>query len=466
MNFKTLLFSALLILVCACSTPEKKRITILYTVDEHGWMNANENADGAAGMMALWKEKENYTLESDSFLVLSGGDMWTGSSVSTLFKGQSMYQVMQAMGYDAVALGNHEFDFSIDTLIARSDRSSFPYLAANIENEKGEVPCFVQPWHLIEVNGLSVGILGLANLETPQTSSATAVKGLSFSPYEEAIAKYVPEMKENGAEVVLIVGHICKAEMESLTSLAVEYDIPLITGGHCHEPVLEMKDSVLLIETAPFLISYIKVLLEYDKRTKDSRIISYEAVANKSEDRDSEINSLVTKWQDKADETLNVGIGFTKKGIIKKSELMGQLITTSWLMQVASCDIAITNAGGIRQDINAGEITYGTVLGLLPFNNEILRLKVSGKEMNDFVRRLPQLREDYVWGGMTPNDKYDDTKEYTLLTTDFLYALAETHFQSYDEVPYHTGLNYRDPIMVYVESLKTSEKKPLESFFK
>lgn len=466
MNFKTLLLSALLIFVSACTTPEKKRITILYTADEHGWMNDNEQADGAAGMMALWKNQEHYTLTSDSFLVISGGDMWTGSSVSTLFKGQSMHQVMQAMGYDAAALGNHEFDFSLDTLIARSDRSSFPYLAANIQNEKGGVPSFVKPWCITEHNGVHVGILGLANLETPQTSSPIALKGLSFSSYEKAINKYVPELKNNGADVVLIVGHICKAEMEKLTPLAEAYGIPLITGGHCHQPVLEMQDSVLLIETEPFLRSYIKVELEYDEATKESRVISYQSVANNTASRDEVIDSLVMVWQDKANKTLDVAIGFTSKGIVKKSDLMHQLVTMSWLQMVAHSDIAITNVGGIRQDIDAGEITYGTILGLLPFNNEILRLSVSGKDMNDFAQRLSQMREDYVWGGMGPDAKYDDAKTYTLLTTDFLYALTETNFQQYDEDPYHTGLNYRDPVISYVESLKTSETKPLESFFK
>ena len=337
-----------------CRT-RKKRVTILYTADEHGWFVESPNADGAAGMMQIWKEKEGFSHEADSFLVLSGGDMWMGASASTWFKGQSMFEIMNVMGYDAVAVGNHEFDFSLDTLKARAERSPFPYLAANIIDENGEVPSFLKPYYIVEANGVKVGLLGLANVETPFSTLPDAVKGLKFAPYDEIIKKYVPEIKKNGADVVIVLGHICKTEMLGLTALAAELNIPLITGGHCHDEFVQEQDGVLMIETLPFLTSYIKVVMEYDSKTKKTSILSYEIVKNMTETRDDKIGNLVEKWKNEANLSLSLPIGHTDKVIQQWSQPMYDLIMKSWILHFPDADLFITNQGSIRQNIEKGD---------------------------------------------------------------------------------------------------------------
>jgi 5'-nucleotidase/UDP-sugar diphosphatase len=466
MKLRLILLLAIISLLASCSNAEKKRITLFYTADEHGWFNDNEKADGAAAMMYLWKEKENYSLEADSFLVISGGDNWTGSSVSTWFKGQSMFKVMQALGYDVAALGNHEFDFTLDTLKARAKASSFPYVAANIKNKKGETPCFMKPWKIVEANGLKVGLLGLSNLETPNTTNPTAVKNLTFTPYAEAIKHYVPELKAQGAQVIIIVGHICKEEMQALTPLAASYGIPLITGGHCHQQVLEKKDEVLMIESQAYLQSYVKVVIEYDPINETSKAISYEVIPNISEQKDVEIEAIIKAWEQKADKSLKDIVGYTQNTISKNSEMMHDLLMKSWMNSFAHTDIAITNTGGIRQDIEAGNITMADILGLLPFNNELVKLNVSGKDLNAFIQRIPTMKETYVWGGMSAESHFDNDKHYTLLTTDFLYALEETQFKVYDPKPYLSGMLYRAPVIQWLRTLKTGKENPLEGYLK
>jgi len=123
-------------------------LTILYTNDEHGWMEPTERYGGAAGMMGLWKEKEGYT-EDGPFLVLSGGDMWTGPAISTWTHGESMTAVLNAMGYDAAAIGNHEFDWKIDGIKERANQAEFPFLSANIkEKETGDQADWAQPYRI------------------------------------------------------------------------------------------------------------------------------------------------------------------------------------------------------------------------------------------------------------------------------------------------------------------------------
>ncbi|MFC2152032.1 hypothetical protein ACFLSE_05840, partial [Bacteroidota bacterium] len=97
------------------STDSLIHLTIFYTNDEHGWFQPINDLDGAAGLTGLWKNREGYD-GSENFLILSGGDMWTGAAASTWFQGESMVEVMNTMEYDAAAIGNHEFDFKVEGL--------------------------------------------------------------------------------------------------------------------------------------------------------------------------------------------------------------------------------------------------------------------------------------------------------------------------------------------------------------
>lgn len=466
MKIKQLILLTITLLLVACGTPDKKRITIFYTADEHGWLNDNEKADGAAALMHLWKTRENYSLEADSFLVISGGDMWTGSSVSTWFKGQSMMEVMNALGYDVAALGNHEFDFSLDTLIRRSQQSDFPFLAANVTKDDGTVPYIIKPYTILEANGVNVGIIGLSNIETPNTASPEAVKSLNFTAYAAAVKKYAPIVKKEGADVVLIVGHICEHEMEALAPIAQELNIPLITGGHCHNEVLKMHDGVLLIESHPYLTSYIKVVLEYDSKSKETAILTSEVVANTSENVDQEIATLVKKWEDKADKVLDIPIGYTKEGIKLGTKEMAKITTESWLQTIDGADVVIVNAGGIRQNIDTGKITMGTILGLLPFNNQIVRMQFTASELKSFLDKQPTLAETYVTAGIEKGSEIEEGETYTVLTTDFLYSLEETQFKAYDPNPYYEGIIYREPSIQWIRSLNTNKNNPLENYLK
>ncbi len=141
-------------------------LTILYTNDEHGWMEETSSADGAAKLMGVWREQENYT-EDGSFLILSGGDNWTGPAISTWFKGESMVDVMNSMGYAAAAIGNHEFDFTVAGLRERIEQADFPYLSANIRFKGSDsIPDFALPYTLLEVNDILIGLVGITTTST------------------------------------------------------------------------------------------------------------------------------------------------------------------------------------------------------------------------------------------------------------------------------------------------------------
>ncbi|MDF1546910.1 MAG: bifunctional UDP-sugar hydrolase/5'-nucleotidase [Bacteroidales bacterium] len=440
-------------------------LSIIYTNDEHGWMEPTENYAGAAGITGRWKARDAYGT-SDDFLVLSGGDLWTGPAISTWFEGESMTEVMNQMGYDAAAIGNHEFDFTVDVLNIRLQQMNFPFLAANIYEKGTEtVPSFAKPYIIKEVAGVKVGIIGLASQSTPHTSFPANVAAYEFTDYADAIEKYAPQVQNEGADFIIIVGHICIDEMQSLIPVAKKYNIPFIGGGHCHQSVLLESEGVVLAQTNGELREYIKIKLSYDEIKNNTSIVSKEKIANTGTEVDNDVENTVTFWQTKVNEALAENIGYCSSPIEQSAVAMGNLVCDSWFYTFPDADISITNSGGIRQDIEAGSITLETIVGLLPFNNSIIKLKLSGTELLDCI-------DGFLLGGMTTiggnfltdGSPIEADKEYTVLTTDYLYSISENNFSKYDTAPENTSVNYRQPLIDWIRSLNTDNLNPLNNY--
>lgn len=441
------------------------QLTIFYTNDEHGWFQKINDNDGAAGLMGLWKQKEGYD-HSENFLVLSGGDMWTGAASSTWFQGESMVQLMNALEYDASAIGNHEFDFSIDILKERLTEMNFPILAANLTyKDSDDIPDFVKPYIIKEVQGIQVGILGLASRSTPYTTFPDNVVDFQFTSYEDAINKYAPEMKNKGADVLIITSHLCEDELERISEVAYKNGITVMGGGHCHQKIAKIYNNVVLLGSGDNMMSYAKVKFTYNKNTSLSSGFSYEVVLNNQNVIDKEITKLVMVWDEKTNQILAEIIGYASEDIKERSPDMQNMICDSWLNSFPNADVAITNSGGIRQDIFKGNITMETMVGLLPFENTIYELELTGEQLLECV-------DGFLLGGMTNLEglKFKDGSEvkknklYTVLTTNYLYSQSEIKFAQYDDDPYNTGMHYRQPLIDWIKSLNTTIDNPLNNY--
>lgn len=469
---KILLFSLLIISFTACTNNSstssdevtKHKITIFYSNDEHGWMEPNDYYDGAPGLSGVWKELEGY--HKDSSLVLSGGDMWTGPAISTWMKGESMVDVMNTMGYSAAALGNHEFDFTVDELRKRVDEMKFPMLSANIlEKSTGNVPDFVKPYEIIEINNIRVGIIGLSTLSTPTSSKPENVKDYKFTAYNEAINKYAPEVKEKGADVIIIIGHISGKDMRSLAPTAKLNGIHFIGGGHSHESILEIYNDVLLVQSSSGMRKYTKVELNYDSSTKKATFSSYKMKQNNMHIYDKVTLSVVKKWQTETAKTLAVKIGYCSPYLARSSIGLRNMVVDSWFHTFPNADVAISNSGALRQNINEGKITVESIVSLLPFDNEILKLELTGKQLKECV-------ETYDLGGMNTiggyylmnSEKISDSKTYTVLVNDYIYSLPDAKFSEFDSTPEKTGVHYRQPVIDWIKSKNSNESNPINKY--
>jgi 2',3'-cyclic-nucleotide 2'-phosphodiesterase (5'-nucleotidase family) len=444
-----------------------RSLTILYTNDEHGWMEATEDSGGAAGLMGLWREKEGYT-QDGPFLILSGGDMWTGPVISTWFDGESMADVMNVMGYDAAAIGNHEFDFGLDGLRERATQSEFPFLSANIRDRTtGDIPDYFLPYVVEEVGGITVGLIGLTTLGTPQTTMPDNVAGFDFIPYRQTLEEVVPQARADGAELLVIVGHICSDEMRALAPTAAELGIAVIGGGHCNERVSSIVDRVALVEGGAHMEAYAKVELTFDTTT--DKVVSVEPSTNNNRGGapDQEVAAIVGRWRAEADKTLAHVIGYAENEIGTRSDAMFNMVTDAWLTAYPNADIALTNRGGFRQSIPAGEITLATIVGVLPFSNVLVDVELTGAQLIESIECC-----NPVVGGMTTVGGYelvdgtsiDPESAYHVLINDFMYAGGDDFkFKVYDPDAYNTGIDWRQPVMDWIISLKTSPDDPLDA---
>ena len=444
-----------------------KKILIYYTNDEHGWIEPNKNNDGAPGLMGSWTAKDDF-YNDGPFLILSGGDMWTGPAISTLSAGKSMVEVMNGLGYDAAAIGNHEFDFGIDTLRKRKSEMSFPLLAANIrEKTSGERADFAIPYIIKNINDVSIGIIGLTTQSVPTTTKPANVVDYNFTSYDNELTEIFPEIKDRGAELVLLIGHLCYNEMIELVPLAKKYGIALIGGGHCHQIIQEKHEGILLVQSGAHYDNYTRIELFFDDYADTLVSISSSLHENSDGNRDMSVEAIVTKWQTRLDGTLSEVIGYTAKDIDEKSNEMWNMITDSWLHVYPTAHIALTNTGGIRQSLPMGNITTEQIFGLLPFDNNILELKLSGKELLDCIMY------DIVFSGMkrtvegyilTDGQPLKDDSTYTVLTNDYLYSRPDLNYQKYDEDPYDTSIKYRQPLIDWLKSVNSTKDNPLNAY--
>ena len=448
-----------------------REITILYTNDEHGWMEGLQENAGAANLMGLWRTAEQYQPDGN-FLLLSGGDMWTGPAISTWFQGQSMAEVMNTMGYDAAAIGNHEFDFGLDVLKNRAAESEFPFLSANIRYKSdGTTPedLGIRPYTIVTVNDIQVGIIGLTTTRTPTTTNPVNVAGFDFIEYEAALREVVPQVKAAGAEMIVVPGHVCQTELEILAQDVADLGIHLLGGGHCNELLASEVNDIVLLEGGTGLASYAYATFQFDTVSDTVASVDYGVQSNNGGAADPEVEAIVMRWQEEADAELNRTIGYSEQGLVRQGQGMQSLITEAWLWAYPTADVAITNLGGMRADLPPGEITLANVVTVMPFENVIMELFLTGEQLEVLLKQDSAAvggvyRENFRWYLKAAGEELDPDAFYTVLVNDFMYAGGDDYalLAVYDPDGYNTAINWRQPVIDWIIAQDSSLDSPLD----
>ncbi|MFK7863659.1 MAG: bifunctional UDP-sugar hydrolase/5'-nucleotidase [Pseudohongiellaceae bacterium] len=450
---------------------EMAMFTVLYTNDEHGWMEGMEEGQGAANLFELWKEEEGFS-QDGAFLVLSGGDNWTGPAISTWVQGQSMVELMNAMDYDASAVGNHEFDFGLQDFSARAAQADFPYLSANtLWKETGEHPVDlgILPYTLTSVAGVNVAIIGLTTTSTPTTTMPSVVAPLAFTDYEVALRKVMPEIHAHNPDVLIVVSHVCMNELRPLALAVEDLDIALIGAGHCNELVAEKIGSTVVVGGGFHFSSYAKAQIQVNRVTEESQAVSFSTHQNKDSAADSALASIVSRWRDVSEETLSERLGFSEREWQRSSDELQQSIVDAWLEFDTTADIALTNGGGIRAPLAKGEISLGTIVAIMPFSNTIIATDLTGAEIAEVMAEATRpviagmRMEADQWVLDSTNAPLAESTHYRVLVNSFMYDGGDGYgkLARFDPEGFDTAVHYREPFVQWLKKIGSSVDQPL-----
>ncbi|SHJ92993.1 2',3'-cyclic-nucleotide 2'-phosphodiesterase/5'-or 3'-nucleotidase, 5'-nucleotidase family [Geosporobacter subterraneus DSM 17957] len=365
-----------------------KKIVILHTNDIHGRIESDNSTVMGLAKFSAWVKQQKE--ENPNTLVLDAGDIFHGLPIVTINKGESMAKIMDLIGYDAMTAGNHDFNYGYERLLELDQMTKFPVLGANVKKADGTT--LLTPYVIKEVNGVKIGIFGLATPETTYKTHPKNVEGLVFAdPVAEAKAM-VAELEEK-TDMIIFLSHLGMDEASVNTSTKVAQEvkgIDLIIDGHSHHVLQEGKMiGDTLIASAGEYSKYfgkVEVSLSGGKVTgKKASLVDFKALEELAADQ--EVESLITAIKTAQDKALSEVIGKAAVKLegarekVRTGETnLGNLITSA-MLNISGADVALTNGGGIRASIEAGDISLKSVVTVLPFGNIVVTRTVKGADI-------------------------------------------------------------------------------------
>ena len=409
------------------------KITIMHTNDHHGrfWKNRDGEYGMAARKTVIDGIRADVARQGGYSLLLDGGDVNTGVPESDLQDAVPDFKGMNLLGYDAMAVGNHEFDKPPQVLRMQRKLAKFPMLSANIYQGTERV---FDPYKLFNLGGVRVAVMGLTTEDTQRLTHPDNRKGMEFRPAIAEAAQLVPELQTR-ADVIIAathMGHYANGKHGSLAPGDVEMaravnGLNLIVGGHSQNTACMAAENVIdtayvpgaaclpdrqngtwivqahewgkYVGRADFeyrggefkLVKYVLIPINLKQRTTaadgSTRLTNYQTEITE----DSQMLEMLTPHQLFGQQQLLVNVGHANgkfegdRSVIRlKPTNLGVLIGKAMIEQVRA-DFAVVNSGGIRDSLPAGDITYKDVLTVQPFGNTVSVVELSGREAWDYL---------------------------------------------------------------------------------
>lgn len=443
------------------TTRDGTLLRVLATSDLHGqleprvWDWSQGRQVGGVAAMKPWLDSLAAACGCTS-VRLDAGDQMQGTALSNATFGRGTIDAMNNLGIDAAAIGNHEFDWSIDTLRARMREAKYPFLSANITTAGSARPDWATPWKLVTKNGIKIAVIGVTTTETPTATAARNVQGLVFGNDAEAIKRYLPEARA-AADYVIVVAHAgamcdssagggnmasCHGEIIDLAQQLDSGSVDLIVAGHTHLrvntvvhgiPIVEAQSSGRSIGIADFVRSGGRRQVRVQLVTPFADQVRPDVAMTDALNRQQQAVRNIT-------ERVVAHLRFPLKREGDEYGL-GRLIADAQ-RAAGHADVAIMNNGGIRADLPEGTINWGQVYQVQPFQNRLMRLTVKGSALQEALEQCVAGRDHMpdchiagveVWFDPRkdpgkriertrfPNGKaIEGGRDYTLVVSDFM----------------------------------------------
>ncbi len=464
--------------------PELKKIDILSVNDFHGNLKQEGSNPGAAKLAAYMTYYKNQN--PDGTVIVNAGDAFQGTPMSNLLFGAPVVDMMNKIGFDSMTVGNHEFDWGIEKVLETMKGANFPIVAANIY-QNGKPVSWAKPTQMIEKDGLKIGIVGLATVETSEAAHKKFVGMLEFKNAAIIAQKYVDELRKQGADIVFINSHL-PAEKSAENNISGELmdtaylvnGADAFVGGHSHKIITAVVNDKAVVEANYNGRNFGHITLYFDPSKKKVIHQTVEVVEVSKGTLDVKPNAEIAKMVDeqaaKLKPIFGVVIGKTTKGIVRdynNESAMGNL-TTDAMKATAKVQIAFTNAGGLRADIPAGDITVEQIFNVSPFDNTISTGAMTGKQIKALLEQSAKSKVGmlqvsglkWTYDSTKPEGKrvvsvsladgtaLVDGKSYTVATNDFLQVGGDA-FTVFKEVKWtNTYILVRDAMMDLIKQQK------------
>lgn len=451
MNKTGFVLLATLLLGTVASAAETLKIRVYHTNDIHGWIMPRPDKfqksrliGGGAALAALIAKDESPKL------VLDAGDWWQGTPEGSLTKGEAVADVFNAVGYDAIVIGNHEYDDGGDSLRALIAKMKMPVLSANTYGADNKPVPWVRSWIVKEVSGVKVGIFGLTTSNMLRLAFPKNILGLDFRREVDVARDAVKALKKQGATVIIAVTHIGlegeNQKFEGDQTLAREVPgIDLIVGGHSHTFLsrpIRGENGTLIVQAGHYLVKAGRVELEIDPRTK-TVVSSAGELLDLWPDRlgeDAEVKAIVARHAETVGKIFETVVATAPAMLGREPDRESAL--GSWMAdcyrETLGVDTALQNGGGIRAEIPAGPVTLREIFNVMPFDNALVKLTLKGSDLRKVLDhgvgmgriaqisgasveyRRPKPSGERLVAASVGGAPLDDAKLYTIASLDFL----------------------------------------------
>ncbi|MDF3829502.1 MULTISPECIES: bifunctional UDP-sugar hydrolase/5'-nucleotidase UshA [unclassified Pseudocitrobacter] len=424
------------------------KIKILHTNDHHGHFWRSEYGEyGLAAQKTLVDGiRKEVAAEGGSVLLLSGGDINTGVPESDLQDAEPDFRGMNLVGYDAMAVGNHEFDNPMSVLRQQEKWAKFPFLSANIYQKSTGERLF-KPWAIFKRQDLKIAVLGLTTDDTARIGNPENFTDIEFRKPAEEAKLVIQELQMNEKPDFIIaathMGHYdngnhgsnAPGDVEMARSLPAGA-LAMIVGGHSQDPVCMASENKKQVDyvpgtpCAPDKQNGIWIVqahewgkyvgrADFEFRNGELKLVHYQLIPvnlkkkvtydNGQSERvlytpqipeSAQMLSLLSPFQNKGKAQLGVKIG-TVNGHLEGDRSKVRFVQTNLArvllaaqMARTGADFAVMSGGGIRDSIEAGDITYKSVLKVQPFGNVVVYADMTGKEVTDYLTAVAQKKPD------------------------------------------------------------------------
>ena len=446
-----------------------KVIEILSFNDFHGNVLESGKNIGAAKLTGIIKEYQKKGEASDTYGVatVSGGDIYQGTAISNILSGAPVSETLKEIGIVASAIGNHEYDWGSDKIKPWADEVGFKFVAANLIDEAtGEAPEYAEPYVMTTVDGINIAFIGIATPETLTSTKAENVVGLKFLDIVETIDKYSKIVRAEGADIVVALTHSPAVENSdgTITGEAAEIaenaaDVDAVIAAHNHKfvdgfvqnsntgkdvPVVQAGYNGRGLSVITFTFDENEEILNVDANTRQF----YAESTTNEFPVDENVAESIAKYNEELAPTLLTEVaelnfdldhdryaGVTPLGVT----------VAEAMRQAGGTQVAIANGGGIRAPLSKGTLTLGDMYTILPFDNNVVTMKVTGAKLKELIQHGIN-PDGFGWGqysGLTvwydsatdeitsmrlsDGTKVEDDEYYTLTSIDFLMTGGDSY---------------------------------------